>query len=207
MRALLFLLLLATLIIIPVSAENVTIEILQNTQGEYYISYENDLIECVEDECTFDVANHTTNSTSITDFSKDDMKKIAQYVALEIDTDDFDSGINETFMITSLAKTREDTTDNLRAYIAKTIMPEVEKFDEVEQKLAASEILVADLQAKAGSHDATISAKDTEIKLLEDKVEKSDTLVLGCIGLVILAVIMSGHRVRDGLDILKNRGK
>ena len=62
MKLLFLFILLSAIFMINVSADNVTIEVWENSQGEYYISYHDDLIACDGDECTFNVDNYSHNS-------------------------------------------------------------------------------------------------------------------------------------------------
>ena len=168
MKTLIFLLFATVLLLLPCSAEEITFEILQNSNDEYYISYNDDLIACVNDTCAFDVANYTTNTTGI-ELSRTDMKKIAQYVALEIEVPEYIGAANESFITTQLGTSREDTTDNLRAFITNTVMPSIAEIDEVNSKLTVAEVTIADLQSKANEYDALKETTDKTISVYEDE--------------------------------------
>lgn len=170
MKSLILLLFAFVLLVTSCSAEEITFDILQNTQDEYYISYNDDLISCDNDTCTFDVSNYTTNTTEF-ELSKNDMKKIAQYVALEIEIPQYTGSANESFITTQLGTSREDTTDNLRAFITNTVMPSIAEIDEVNSKLTVAEVTIADLQSKGREYDLLKETKDETISVLKDENE------------------------------------
>lgn len=197
---------LTTLFVMPCSADNVTIELFQNSNDEYFVKYNGDLYACDDDECTFEVTNYTT-STNTTDYelSSKDMKKIAQYVALEIDIPACNEGaVNETRMIELLGNTREQTTDWIGGRITNTLIPEVEKFDELEQKLSEAEITIADLQSKAREYDDMKESKDDRISFLKDENSILKTLC-GLLTLSFIAVIAFNSQAFKRIMELKKR--
>ena len=146
-----FFVLISILLISNVSADNVTIEILENADGEYYISYGRDLVACVDDECTFDVDEYSSNVTDY-ELSNREITKIAQRVAFEVDFPDH-VGVNESFILSALGDNREDITDNLRSHTMNTIVPSIAEMDEFKSKLAIAEIRIVELESKEREYD------------------------------------------------------
>lgn len=210
MRLLILLLLLTTLIVVPASGENITIEILENFDGDYYIFYNDERIECdADDFCTFNVSNYTANvSVTEVDFSKTDMRKIAQYVFFEIESNGLTScGVNESFINEGNIVLRNEISDNIGAKIRNTFLPEVGELEACQVNLSLAQNMIASNNAKIESNDATIAGKDAEIKSLERDLEKADFLVIGFGLLLLLSIAMRKHALRDASDFLKNRGK
>ena len=188
MKILLFLLILTALIVVPCSAENVTIEIIQVTQGDYYISYNDDITTCSDNICIFDVENYTVDTTEY-QLSNKDITKIAQRVALEISSDDISNGVNETFLIELHGNTRETVTDFVGSRLTNTVIPELERFDELEQKFAGAETTIADLQSKAREYDNMKETKDETISVLKSR---NSWLEILCVGLGLTFIVVLG---------------
>ena len=169
MKAVFFFILVSTLLLLPCSAEEINFDILQNSQGEYFIEYNEDLISCANDTCTIEVANYTTNTTEL-ELSRDDMKKIAQYVSLEIGTVS-SGGINETFFIEQSAKGDEWTANNIKLWITETIEFSLDEKAAMQNEISSLERDVYDLelnmtmvQSEAIRHDSVLSSKEAEIE-------------------------------------------
>lgn len=195
MRALLFLVLLSTLLVVPVSAENVTIELFQNSQDIFFVQYNDELFECSEDdECTFEVVNFTDNCTYDNgtgyDLSRSDMQRIAQYVALEIDIPEYTGGVvNDSLLTTSLGNTREDITDNIRSYMDTTLMPKVTEFDELKQKLDIAEDEAGINKVKADAYDKQLLEDDEVIEVYKSKADDANFIsALSLIGIVFIVI-------------------
>lgn len=208
MRALLFILLFLTLLITPSAAENVTIEVFE-TSDVYYISLDDgDLIACPDDECIVDITNYTTNiTTTELDLSRDDMKKIAQYVSLELNNVDLSSagGINETFLITSLGNSREQTCDIIGARVIDSLMPQVEKMDELEQKNKELENTVATLQEKGRLYDNQLIKDNEIIEIYKEDANDAKTVAVACIFVALLLGLTGTPGGKGFLEFLIQR--
>ena len=187
MKAVFFFILVSTLLVLPCAAEEISFEILQNSNDEYYISYEDNLISCANDTCTFDVSNYTTNTTEL-ELSRDDMKKIAQYVALEIEIPAYTGSVNESFITNSNIELRNEILDSFYARTQNTFVPSLEEINACETNLTASQNMIVDLKAKAGEYDNMKELKNTEISTLK---ESKDTFkwiaILASIGMFCVA--------------------
>ena len=213
MRFFLFLLVLTTLIVIPASADNITIEVLENFDGDLFIEFEDNRTSCSSAGiCTFDIGNYTS-LTNYTEFelSKDDKKDIgkytAQYLSLELDLDNIVNDLNKSYFDSALMLQRNEIADNTGAKIKNSFVPDVENLKACEFNLSAAQGIIKEERAKIQAHDATIAGKDAEIKSLERDLKKADLLVIGFGLLLLLSVATRKHALRNASDFLKNRGK
>lgn len=198
----LFFILLATLLVIPVSADNVTITIFEAAGEEFFIEYNDGYFPCVNGTCTFDIVD--INGTEY-EMSKDDMEKIAEYVALEIDTSSNTfGGSNETFILTALDQTEEDITDNLRAYTLNTLVPELERFEALAQQVIQLEKDLAESASESKNYDAMVETKDTTISTLERELNRSDFISMLCFIGMLFVLLTCTH---GGKAILESVGK
>jgi len=195
-------LLIFLLLAIPASADNVTIEILENADGELYIVYGTQIIPCINDKCTFNVSTYEGGDYSI---SNADATKIAQRVAIEmkLPTTTFYSGsVNETFINTALGNNRETITDNLRAYIDNTVVPSVAELDESKNKLAEAELTITDLQSKAREYDSLKETKDETISTLKRENGRLEYIaIIALIGFVFV-IITCSDAGKEALDYI-----
>lgn len=199
MRALIFLVLILALFITPGAADNVTIELFQNSQDIFFVQYNDELFECTDDdECTFEVANFTDNCTydngTRYDLSSKDKKDIAQYtvkyLVLENGAQAFTGGVvNDSALTASLGNTREDITDNIRSYMDTTLIPEIARFDELEQKLTLAENEVATLKVKGDAYDKQLLEDNEVIEVYKSKADDANFISTLClIGIVFIAI-------------------
>ena len=195
MRALLLIVLLLAIFITPSAADNVTIELFQNSNDIFFVQYNNELFECTDDdECTFEVANFTDNCTYDNgtgyDLSRNDMKRIAQYVALEIDTTGYTGGVvNDSALTASLGNVREDITDNIRSYMDTTLIPTVAEFDELNQKLDIAEDEAGINKVKADAYDKQLLEDNEVIEVYKEKADDANFVsILSLIGIVFIVV-------------------
>jgi hypothetical protein len=173
------------------ASENVTFEILQNSNNEYYIAYNDELIPCDDVYCTLLVSNitHANNTGNFTfELSTEEINRIAQRVALEIPQTE-QQELNTSVFESQLGSTREDITDNLRSFIMSTVVPEVEKFDELQNKLTEAEITIVDLKAKEINFDLLKENTDKTIDTLERENDRMQfiSFLLG-IGIIFLTL-------------------
>lgn len=205
MNKTIFFLILSMLLISNVSADNVTFDVFENAAGDYYVSYNDELIACDGDSCTFDVDEYSSNVTDY-DLSNRDITKIAQRVAIEIDFagDSVNYGVNESFIVSALSDVREDTTDNLRSYIMNTIVPSVEEIDEYKNKLSDAEIRIVELESKERQYDTMVLTYDVAIKVLEREIDRMHFISVLCmIGFVFIIITCTDA----GKDALQYIGK
>lgn len=210
MRALLFLVLLFITTITPCVADNVTIEVLENLDGDFYISYNDDLIQCdTDDFCTFDVSNYTTNiNTTEIELSKNDMKKIAQYVSLEIDMNGIETGgINKTYYDTTQIVTRNEVIDGILPFIRNTLMPETDNVTALKANLTASHIIISDLKSDVKILEGKIEGHDEKIKLKDDELFNTKIAISGIAILFAMSLLLQGNRVQRGINLFRNMRK
>ena len=216
MRALILLVLLSTLLVVPVSADNVTIELFQNSQDVFFVQYNDELFECTEyDECTFEVANFTDNCTydngTVYDLSIKDKKEIAeytaQYIALEIDFSEYNNGVNESFLTDSLIVTRNEMIDSVNARTQNSFVPSVDEINAVKANLTEAQNQIIDLKAEASSHAIVIDAKDEKIATLEDSKGNTELAAIGFAILFVGSLLFMGNKARDAMDWWKSRRK
>ena len=207
MRHFLFLISLILLLCVPCSADTITIEVMENNLGEYFVSYNDYLSRCDNETCTFDVdsLNCTSDTMGLT---SDDIKRIGQRVALEIEMPTDIGSVNESFIITTLGTNREDITDNLRAFITNTVMPTVEELDEVSNKLVEAEVTIAELQTDARDYDNLKDNKDATIATLERELKRSDYISMLCFVGILFMMLTCTNGGKDLLEkLLHRRGK
>lgn len=187
MNKLVLFVIVSVLFISNVNADNVTFEILENSEGMYYISYGDDLIACIDDECTFDIDDYSSNVTDY-ELSSRDINKIAQRVALEVNFPDH-IGVNESFILTALGQNREDITDNLRSHTMNTVVPAVEEMDEFKNKLSTAEIRIVELESKEREYDIMVITKDVAIDTLERENDRMQFIsLLAMIGFIFTII-------------------
>lgn len=195
------------LLILPIaSADNVTIEIFQNSNDEFFIQYNGELHACVDDECTFNVSANVTQQDYDVALSTKDIKKIAQYVALEVNMPTGQSwDLNRTYFDTTTGVTREQLYDRLAAYIDNTVVPEVDKYNAETSARMAAEAKVVELENKGINYDNMKETKDETISVLKDENEWLKYLCF-ILGLGMLAVMCFNSGAFKRLLELK-RGK
>ena len=172
------------------ASENITFEILQNSNGEYYVAYNDDLIPCDDVYCTIFAENitHANNTGNFTfELSTEEINRIAQRVSLEMPEQQTE--LNTSIFEAQLGNTREDITDNLRAFITTTVVPEVEKFDELQNKLTEAEIRIVDLEAKEINFDLLKENTDKTIATLDRENDRMQFIAfLSMIGFLVVII-------------------
>lgn len=180
MKVLLFLLFLTTLVVVPCSADNITIELFQNSAGDYFVQYNDEMYACVDDECTFNISANVTQQDHNLSLSKKDMKRIAQYVALEVEFPEYSGGINETWMLTALDDEGEDICDNIRDHNLNTLAPTVDDFDLVEQEKIQLESEVKELSVKGKLYDEQQIKNDEIIEIYKKDAANAEFFGIMC---------------------------
>lgn len=179
-KIIIFMVLLTTLVI-PVSADNITIELFQNSNDEYFVSYNDNLYECNGDECTFEVGNYTVD-TNITEFelSSTGRKKLAKQIALEIDFPEYTGGINETFLIKALDDEGEDIGDRICSHNLETMAPTIEDFDLLDQEKTQLEADNAELMVKGELYDDQQKKDNDVIEIYKEAKEQAELFGIIC---------------------------
>lgn len=175
------------LIIVPASADNVTIEILQNSNDEYYISYDDELIACDNDTCVFDVDAYSVNTTEF-ELSNTDMKKISQYIALEIETMEYTEVVNESFITESNIVLRNELLESLYARTQNTFVPAIEERDALKTNLSEAQAMIEGLKADARGYDTLKKTHDDLTLILKNEIKKLEYLC-GILTISFIAVL------------------
>lgn len=209
MKAIFLFILVSTLLLLPCSAENVTIEIFE-TSDIFYISLnDGDLIACPDEECTLDITNYTTNlTTTELEISKDAKKDIAQYVYLELlnsDVLEYTGGVNESFITNSNIELRTEILDGIYARTQTHFVPAIEEINACKTNLTATQNMIVDLKATASSHGVVLEAKEEKIENLEEAKENATLLAAGLAILFVASLLFQGNRAQEALDWWKNR--
>lgn len=180
MKILLFFLFLTTLVVVPCAADNITIELFQNSNGDYFVQYNNEMYSCVDDECTFNVSANVTQQEHNLSLSKKDMQRIAQYVALEIDFPEYTGGINETFLIKALDDEGEDIGDRICSHNLETMAPTIEDFDLLEQEKIQLEVDVKELMVKGELYDDQQKKDNDIIEIYKEAKDQAELFGIVC---------------------------
>lgn len=189
-------------------AENVTIEILQNSNGVYYIAYGDDLIPCEDSYCNFLVENVTNyNNSNITfELSTKEINRIAQRISLDMPQQQLE--LNTSVFEAQLGSTREDITDNLRSYMDLTLIPEVTRFDEQKNLLTAAELEIVTLKSKEINFDLLKENTDKTIATLERENDRMQFIAfLSLIGMIIMVATLTDAGKEALSYVGKRRGR
>ena len=195
-------------IAMPVSADTVELEIWQDSGGLYYITVDNgELQECNDTICMVEIENNTVTTLSLSD---GDIRYIAEYTSKQLELDgfkpegaDLEGGVNETITRAIMWDVVAEWGANERAYRDRTLMPEVEKFNNLTLKLAQAEGALDTVNARFAGHDAVVESKDVTIAVLErEAVLKDSFIILLAFGCAILLLERSDfvRAIREGRE-------
>lgn len=182
------------------SAENVSVEIYQNSAGEYFLTInEGELQSCGNGFCTVNIDNVSSTDTVL---STSDMRYIAQYTAIELGTfeqPDFSEfeGVNETAVRSILNDIIEDTQAADRAWIEKTWMPAVLQYQNCTLELQEKKGALDTLDAKFAGYDAQIEAKDSTIETLKKNNDLYWTLIILLSGTIFIILVGKTDAIRS----------
>lgn len=166
MRKLFIFLLFLGILMTSASAENVTVQIFENSDGVYFIEInDGELIEC-GDSCTVCVDNVTSGSTTLT---KEDRVLIGKQVAAELHGQEEMFNTSEHYSITSDIVKGADA--DLMEWLKKNYMPTVEEFNNLTSKLEEKEAALKVLDAQFKGYDDTIKAHESEIETLKKNMD------------------------------------
>ena len=182
------------------SAENVSVEIYQNSAGEYFLTInEGELQSCGNGICTIDINNVSSTDTQL---SNSDMKYIAQYTAMELGTfeqPDWSSfeGVNETQTRAILNDIIENTQAADRAWVEKTWMPAVLEYQNCTLELQEKKGALDTLDAKFAGYDAQIESKDSTIDTLKKNNDLYWTLIIFLSGTIFIILVGKTDAIRS----------
>jgi hypothetical protein len=193
------LIILTLLILLPIATAdtNITIQIYEDSSGDYFISVNDEGLE----ECQGSTCNITIENSTMSKYSDSEIKDIARYISLELDIPD-NTDFNTTEMHALFKTVSEEKQMNDRAWIRETWMPTTMEYQNCTLELEQVKGALATLDARLGGHDR-------EVKALEDNLEntaKTRDLYLGfdiIMGVAIAILILYINGVFDVL--LKNK--
>lgn len=193
------LIILTLLLLLPVvtADTNITIQIYEDSSGDYFISVNDEGLE----ECQGSTCNITLENSTLSKYSDSEMKDIARYISMELDIPE-NTGCNTTETYAVFNTVSEEKQMNDRAWIRETWMPTTMAYQNCTLELEQVRGALATLDAKLGGHDR-------EVKALEDNLEntsKTRDLYLGfdiVMGVAIAILILYINGVFDVL--LKNK--
>ena len=193
MNKALSLLMLFILMCVPVSADTFEIEIWEDSGGIYYVTVDNgELQECNDTICMVEIENNTVTTLSLSD---GDIRYIAEYTSKQLEIDgfkpegaDLEGGVNETITRAIMWDVVAEWGANERAYRDRTLMPEVEKFNNLTLKLAQAEGALETTNARFAGHDAVVEGYKVSIGILEreDELKNGFIIILACSIIVLL---------------------
>lgn len=161
-------LLLFAILMMPASAENVTIEIFENSAGVYYISInDGEIIECGE-TCEVEIDNVTGTNTSTT-ITKEDINRIAKQVSVEMYGEE--DAFNTTEFSLVVSDVVKGSDKDLMDWIKKTYMPTVEEHNNCTTLLAEKENALKVLNAQFKGYDDEIKAKNSELDTIKKNLD------------------------------------
>lgn len=196
-KTILLILILLCLIAPGAADTNLTIQIYEDSSGDYFISVNDEGLE----ECPAGICNITIENSTISKYSNSEIKDIARYISMELDISD-NTDFNSTKLHALFNTVIEEKQMADRAWISETWMPETIKYQNCTLELEQVKGSLATLDAKLGGHDR-------EIKALEDNLintAKTRDLYLGfaiILGTAVAALILYVNGVFDIL--LKNK--
>lgn len=179
-------LILLLLLLLPFSAsadENVSLEIFLNSNNEYYVGVDGGSLQpCLSGMCNVTIDRNMTTNANISD---KDIRNIALQTATEINSLTFTTdSLNKSETTAIVNNVMEKRFASYKEFVMRTVIPQTSDFTNLSVKLAVEEGKVAKLQADANGYTTQIQAKDTEIDLLNLKVDEYTFILLVVLGLL-----------------------
>ena len=181
------------LLILPIATANteVTIQIFEDSSGDYFISVDDaDLKECLNGTCIITVDNVTSSK-----LSSSDVRNIARQISLELDISD-NADFNTTELHALFNTVIEEKQMSDRAWISTTWMPETMKYQNCTLELEQSKGALATLDAKLGGHDIEVEGLKTTINILESNLEIYKYLIMILTTAIFILLISKSEAIR-----------
>lgn len=179
-------LILLLLLLFPSGAsagENVSLEIFLNSNSEYYVGIDGGSLQpCLTGMCNVTIDRNVTTNANISD---KDIRRIALNTAAELKSFTFATdALNKSETWAIVNDVAEKNFASYKDFDLRTMMPQTSDFTNLSVKLAVEEGKVAKLQADAKGSTTQIQAKDTEIDLLNRKVDEYTFILIVVLGLL-----------------------
>ena len=164
-----------------VSAETVEFEIWENSEGVFFATVDGGALQaCNGTICVVEVDNLSTSLS----LSEGDMKYIARYTSSQLELDGFKTSgqsgdeINSSILRSVLMDVIEEKQADDHAYISKTWMPEVAKYNNLSIELEEKRGAVKVLDAKFQVHAAELALKDSDIAMKNREIAIYQPIVI-----------------------------
>lgn len=186
-----FILLLLLLSPIAIADTDVTIQIFEDSSGDYFISVDDDeLEECLDGTCIITVDNVTSSK-----LSSSDVRNIARQISLELNISD-NTNFNTTELHALFNTVIEEKQMADRAWISTTWMPETMKYQNCTLELEQSKGALNTLDAKFAGYDGNIQAKQDTIDTLKSNLEIYKYLIMILTTAIFILLISKSEAIR-----------